>query len=70
MYDYSKLNGKIAECGYTQHGLAKAVKMHPNSLRDRIENRLEFKQDDIIRLSDLLGIKYKDIPTYFFTIKL
>ena len=70
MYDYSKLNGRIAECGYTHNALAKAVKMHPNSLRDRLENRLEFKQDDIIRLSDTLGIKYKEIPTYFFTIKL
>lgn len=70
MYDYSKLNGKIAECGYTQNALAKTVKMHPNSLRDRLENRLEFKQDDIIRMCDTLGIKYKEIPIYFFTVKL
>ena len=48
MYDYSKLNGKIAEKGYTKCSLSKALKMHPNSLNDRLDNKLEFKHHSCV----------------------
>ncbi len=70
MYDYSKLKGKIAEKGYTKCSLSKALKMHPNSLSYRLDNKLEFKQDDMVKICDVLGIKHKDIPVYFFTLQL
>ncbi len=70
MYDYSKLKGKIAEKGYTKCSLSKALQMHPNSLSDRLDNKLEFKQEDMVKICDLLGIKHKDIPVYFFTLQL
>jgi lambda repressor-like predicted transcriptional regulator len=70
MYDYSKLKGKIAEKGYTKFSLSKALQMHPNSLSGRLDNKLEFKQEDMVKICDILGIKHKDIPVYFFTIKL
>lgn len=70
MYDYSKLKGKIAEKGYTKLSLSKALQMHPNSLNDRLDNKLEFKQDDMVKICDVLGIKHKDIPQYFFTLQL
>ena len=66
MYDYSKLKGRIVEKGYNQNSLSKALDMHPNSLRDRLENRLEFKQEDMVKMCNVLGIKYGTIQ--FFTL--
>lgn len=70
MYDYSKLKGRIAEKGYTKCGFAKVLNMHPNSLSYRLDNKLEFTQEDIVKICDVLGIKHKDIPVYFFTLQL
>lgn len=66
-YDYSKLLGRIKEKHYTQATLAKEIGLSEASLNMRLKNALDFKQGDILRIADTLGIPAAEIPAYFFT---
>ena len=65
-YDYSKLLGRIKEKHYTQAQLASAIGINPSSLNLKLNNNLNFKQDEILKISDLLNIDYSEISLYFF----
>lgn len=68
-YDYSKLRGKIKEVFNTQDKFAESLGIGRVSLSKRLNNELDFSQDEIHKSCDLLGIDRNDIPVYFFTIK-
>lgn len=68
-WDYSKLRGKIKEVCSTQDNFSEKLGMGRVSLSQRLNNQLEFSQDEIYKSCDILGINAKDIPTYFFTEK-
>lgn len=68
-YDYSKLRGRITEkCG-TQKAFAVKIKLGRVSLNKRLNNQLEFTQNEIMDSCRVLGINEEDIPEYFFTQK-
>lgn len=68
MWDYSKLRGRIREkCG-TQDQYAKELGIGRVSLSQRLNNQLEFSQDEIFKTCEILDIDQSEIPTYFFTI--
>ena len=68
-WNYNKLKGKIKEkCG-TQDEFASRIGIGRVSLSQRLNNSLEFSQDEIFRSCDVLGIDKSEIPTYFFTIQ-
>lgn len=68
MWDYSKLRGRIREkCG-TQDQYAKALGIGRVSLSQRLNNQLEFSQDEIFKTCEILEIDQSEIPVYFFTI--
>jgi transcriptional regulator with XRE-family HTH domain len=68
MWDYSKLRGRIREkCG-TQDQYAKELGIGRVSLSQRLNNQLEFSQDEIFKTCEILEIDQSEIPTYFFTI--
>lgn len=68
-WDYSKLRGKIREVCSTQDNFSRQLGIGRVSLSQRLNNQLEFSQDEIYKSCDILGIEAGDIPTYFFTEK-
>ncbi|MBU5611292.1 MULTISPECIES: DUF739 family protein [Aerococcus] len=69
MFNYSKLSGKIVEIFGTQAKFAKAMKMSERSISLKLNNRVSWKDSEIIRACKLLRIPSKDIPVYFFKSK-
>lgn len=69
LFDYSKLKGKIREVCKTQSIFAKKLGMSSASLSSKLNNNTEFTQSEINVASIVLGINKRDIPDYFFAIK-
>lgn len=69
-YDYSRLLGRIRERGYTQETLAKGIGISACSLNLTLNNRRDFRQDEILKVGELLSIPNSNLPEYFFTHKL
>lgn len=65
-WNYAKLRGKIKEIFSTQDAFAEALGIGRVSLSQRLNNVLEFTQEEIFRACELLGISVDDIPDYFF----
>lgn len=68
-YDYSKLRGKIKEMCGTQDAFSEKLGIGRVSLSQRLNNQLEFSQDEMLKACDILKIPMEDIPRYFFTLK-
>ena len=68
-WEYNKLRGKIKEVFGTQDQFAEAIGIGRVSLSQRLNNQLEFTQEEMFRSCDALHIDYAEIPTYFFTLK-
>lgn len=67
VYDYSKLLGRIRECGFSQVEVADAVPMSASQLNLKLNNKMEFRQREIFRIAEILGIFPEHIGMYFFT---
>lgn len=65
-YDYSKLLGRMKEKHETQVSLAKKAGISAASLNMRLGNYLNFKQDEMLKIADVLEIEPADISAYFF----
>lgn len=65
-YNYAKLTGRMRERGYTQENLAKAIGISACSLNLTLNNKRDFRQDEILKASDVLDIPAKDFHAYFF----
>ncbi|XZK31184.1 DUF739 family protein [Clostridium perfringens] len=68
-FDYKKLRGKIREVFGTQDNFARALGIGRVSLSQRLNNRLEFTQQEINKSCELLGIKKVELANYFFNVK-
>ena len=66
-WDYKKLRGKIREVCGTQDNFAEKLGIGRVSLSQRLNNQLEFTQDEIFQSCDILGIDLEDMPSYFFS---
>jgi hypothetical protein len=69
MFDYNKLRGRIREKVGTENDFAKAIGMGRSSLSQKLNNRVEFSQNEIKNAVVVLEIEDKDIPDYFFAAK-
>ena len=69
-YDYSKLLGRMKERGYTQAALAKEIGISETSLNLRLNNKLRFSQDEILKSCDSLGVPRDSLGDYFFAVSL
>ena len=67
VWDYSKLRGRIKEVIGTQDAFAEKLGMGRVSLSQRLNNQLEFSQDEIFKACEILSIDNNDIPLFFFT---
>lgn len=68
-FDYSKLNGKIVEVFGSQRAFAKEMGWAERTASEKMNSNSKFKQDEIMKSIDLLGLTVSDIPDYFFAIK-
>lgn len=69
-YDYSKLLGRMRECGYTQEKLAKSIGISECSLNFSLNNKRNFRQNEMTKIGLLLGIQTAKFEEYFFAHKL
>ena len=65
-FEYSKLKGKIVEKFGTQGAFAKALGLSQRSLSFKLQGKVFFRQDEIDKSINLLGIEPADINKYFF----
>lgn len=68
-YDYSKLLGRIIEKFGTQAKFSTKLGLSERSLSLKLNGKTGFKQDEIHKACELLGLAGTDIPAYFFTRK-
>lgn len=66
IYDYSKLNGKIIEKFGKQYAFAEAIGWSERTCCLKLNNKVEWKQSEIIGACKLLGIQESEICAYFF----
>lgn len=65
-YNYSKLLGKIKECGFTQESLAKAIGINKGTLNLKLNNNAVFTISEVDNICRLLDISKNEIGDYFF----
>ena len=68
-YDYGKLRGRIKEKYGTQAAFAKAMGLSNVSVSNKLNNNVEWGQEEIEKSVVVLDIAYADIHSYFFTHK-
>ena len=68
-WKYDKLRGRIREVCNTQDSFAERLGIGRVSLSQRLNNQLEFSQDEIFKACEILKINPSEIPTYFFNKK-
>lgn len=68
-YDYSKLDGKITEIFGTRYKFARAMGMSERSLSLKMTCQRPWKDTQITRAVQLLGISQTEIGEYFFKLK-
>lgn len=68
-YDYSKLEGKIIEVFGTRGNFAKAMGMSERSLSLKMTCQRPWKDTQISKAVQILGILHSDIGDYFFKLK-
>lgn len=68
-FNYNKLLGKIKEVFRTQERYAQALGIGRVSVSQRLNNKLAFSQNEILKSCELLGISKLEMPAYFFTLE-
>lgn len=69
-YDYSKLLGRMKEKGFTQESLAKQLGISACSLNFSLKNKRDFKQEEMLKACEILGIPTSQLPEFFYAHKL
>lgn len=69
IFDYQKLKGRIVEKKEKQENLSKEMGITKTTLNYKLNNKIPFKQSEIVTLCDILEIPENEITTYFFTLK-
>lgn len=67
-FNYSKLLGRMKECGFTQKQLAKAVGISKTTLSAKLNNHFSFSQEEILAICKVLNIPICEISDYFYAI--
>lgn len=65
-YNYSKLAGRMKEYKYTQETLSKALGISETTLNLSLNNKRDFKQNEILNICELLHIPKSRLAEYFF----
>lgn len=65
-FNYSKLLGRIKECGFTQAQLAKAIGVNKGTLSAKLNNQFAFTTIEMLAICKVLQIPVSEIHEYFF----
>ena len=65
-YDYSKLDGLITEKCKTRSAFAERMKLSEHSVSVKMNGKVGWKQNEITKACEVLGIKPSEISAYFF----
>ncbi|MBQ7788407.1 MAG: DUF739 family protein [Clostridia bacterium] len=65
-FNYSKLRKKIKQICITQELFAEKMGLSSATISDKLNNKVEFKQNEINLACVILGIDIKEISAYFF----
>lgn len=64
-FKYAKLSGRIKEKFKTQERFAEAMNMSPRSISLKLNNKREWKQNEIDKACELLEIQTSEIGKFF-----
>ena len=68
-FDYSKLKGRIVEkCG-TSGKFAELMGLSERTMSLKLNNKVVFRQNEIVKAVDILSLSDDEITRYFFTPK-
>lgn len=67
-FNYSKLLGRMRECGFTQKQLAKAIGISKATLSAKLNNHFSFTQEEMLAICKVLNIPICEISDYFYAI--
>lgn len=65
-YDYKKLNGRIVEVCGTQAVFAEKMGLSERTISMKLNNKISWKQTEIQKAIEILGLSDEDIQIYFF----
>lgn len=68
-YDYRKLRGRIKEMYGTQSEFSKKLGISETSVSNKLNNVVDWRQEEMENVIDILEIPSSDIHAYFFTHK-
>lgn len=68
-YNYAKLDGLITEKFKTRRNFCESMKISERSLSLKMSGKTEWKQSQIARACELLGISGTELCNYFFDFK-
>ena len=66
--NYSKLLGRIRECGLTQENLAKSIGKNKSTISAKLNGRVPFTAKEIDDICKVLNISNDEIGDYFFAV--
>lgn len=69
IFNYNRLRGKIIEKYGSQSEFAKMMNWSEKTLSAKMNNKISWKQTDICKVIELLGLSKYDIQEYFFTLE-
>lgn len=67
-FNYQKLLGRITEKMGSQAEFARRMELSERTVSLKLNGKVPFKQNEIVKASNLLEIDNSDIATYFFTV--
>ena len=68
-FNYNKLKGRIVEIFGNQTEFAKAMEWSDRTLSLKLNDKVSWKQSDILKAIILLKLSENDIQDYFFNLK-
>ena len=68
-FNYSKLLGRMKECGYTQERLAQAIGISVSTMSQKLNNKANFYHPEMQKICEVLDITGADVYYIFFTLE-
>ena len=67
-FNYQILLGRITEKMGSQAEFARRMELSERTISLKLNGKVPFKQNEIVKASNLLEIDHSDIAAYFFTV--
>lgn len=67
-FNYQKLLGRITEKMGSQAEFARRMELSERTISLKLNGKVPFKQNEIVKASNLLEIDNSEIAAYFFTV--